>query len=628
MRLRGVLSVLLAIALLLGTALPSLAAEKAPGVSFTDVSADDWSLPYVLEIHAKGLMQGTGNGRFEPQAPLTRAQAATVAVRLMALEAEAQAVRGDIEERLPFTDRAAIPDWAKPYIAVAVDRDILPVAEDGLFRPDEKATRLWVSVLLVRALGFDLEAQAKMQNDLPFRDAELIPASLVGYVAAAIDHELVTGFPDRTFQPNQPLTRAQAAALLSRTDLQLGELGRLRPGTLIGDLVRADTRARTLTLALDDRERSVALADDAVLFLDGRRATLADLPARSRLSLVTDRYGKAVLVMARAPEVEESKTVRGKLTALFLPQEMAGGLGLIVVAPTQGAEKTFSLARAVTVTYQGRSFPLSDLQAGDQVAVRVAAGVVTAITLEKRTAPAPAPKEEAVTGVITAVKPLSTSFKSSIVVKTAQGTRTLTLASDVVIKYGRTRLDLADLQTGDKVTVKLVYGVAVAITVDEPAKPAPVKVKEITGVIQEVAGVSITFQSSITVKTSTDTLTIAVGPKPVITRNGRKVTLSELEKGDRVTVKLEGDVATEITVTTPAPVTLEGTIIGIFHAKITLKTKDGKQQDLTLADGAPILYNNRKLTIDQLYTGDQVTLQLQGSKIIRIDVKLRVGLEG
>ncbi len=48
-----------------------------------------------------------------------------------------------------------------------------------------------------------------------------IPAGSVGYVEVAIEKGLVDGFEDNTFRPNQPVTRAQLAALLDRTGNQL-----------------------------------------------------------------------------------------------------------------------------------------------------------------------------------------------------------------------------------------------------------------------------------------------------------------------------------------------------------------------------------------------------------------------
>lgn len=58
---------------------PALAAEDT---GFSDVKTDDWFAPYVAVCVEEGLMQGTGDGRFDPQRELTDAEAMTLAYRL------------------------------------------------------------------------------------------------------------------------------------------------------------------------------------------------------------------------------------------------------------------------------------------------------------------------------------------------------------------------------------------------------------------------------------------------------------------------------------------------------------------------------------------------------------------
>jgi hypothetical protein len=687
---------LLACSLLLGLFSQAALAEKDAKARFTDVSEDDWSWPYVLELHLKGLMNGTGDGRFEPQAPLTRAQAVTVAVRLVGLEQQALALQHP-ETSLEFTDRDTIPDWARPYVAMAAVRDILPVAEDGLFRPNEKATRLWVSVLLVRALGYDAEAQAKMSATLPFRDARVIPSSLVGYVAAAVDHRLVQGFPDGTFQPNQPITRAQAAALLSRTDDQLAEQGRTRPDILVGELVRAASNGRSLTLRVQGRERVVSVHQDAAIFLEGAKASLNKLPVGARLSVILDQNGTAMLVVARKPEVATpQQEVRGVITEVLRPEEMAGGVGLVVIKPDREPERSYTLAPAVTIRYEGRTLALKDLRVGDEVVVRVAAGVAVSIEVKER-APAP-PREEVIRGTLTAVQPgsgssqgtlsirsgnqtrtlrvaanaviahgrerlsladlrvgdevtvrvlggvvnqitvermvprgetvtgtiraiyeVSISFEPSIEVQTASGVRTLTLAPEATIRHGGSRLELGDLRIGDQVTVQVMGGVAVSIEV--VARGAAEQAEEVKGVIEEVYLYSTSFQPSIKVKTSAGSRTIPVSADAEVTRDGRRIELGDLQKGQSVTMRVESGIVTAIAVTDPQQAyPLKGKIIGIFERKITIQTDDGKFLDLTLTTDAQLTYRNKPITVDRLYTGDRVSLKMRGDLILALEV--------
>src|SRR5690606_7321694 len=141
------------------------------------------------------------------------------------------------------------------------------------------------------------------------------------------------------FRPNEPLTRAQAAALLSRTDRQLGELGRFRPGFLAGDLVRASERDLTITLTVQGRNQTLRVAEDAPVFLDERPADLDDLPRGARVSVVLDDSDRVLMVIAHAPVSLPGVTdVTGEISAIYLPSEMAGGLGLLVLKRSGGRE--------------------------------------------------------------------------------------------------------------------------------------------------------------------------------------------------------------------------------------------------------------------------------------------------
>jgi len=615
-RMRKLFSLLLALALLLGSVSPTLAASGGWRSWFLDVPDDDWALPYVLEMQTKGLMQGMGNGLFQPQGPLTRAQAVTVAIRLMGLEHEIYALDEDeIRALLPFSDRNDIPEWARPYIAVAVDHEIVPVAEDGLLRADENATRLWVAVLLVRALGYEAEAQAKMTADLPFRDADLIPASLVGYVAAAVDHELVEGFPDRTFRPNDPLTRAQAAALLSRTDRQLGELGRFRPGFMAGDLVRVSERNLTITLTVQGQNRTLQVLEDAPVFLDERPANLGDLPQGSRVSVVLDSSDQVLLVMARTPvQTPDSSGVSGTISALFLPSEMAGGLGLVVLETSGGRERTYPLAPQVTATYNGRSLDLDDLRVGDRVTVEVVAGVAIAINVTQRSSGSGSGNETQIKGTVTGVYPYSISFLGSIDVKVGNSTRTISVAPGAVITKEGNRVDLTDLEEGDEVTVRLAGGIAIRITVDKPAR----REETVRGEIQTIYPATKSSEARLRLKTeSGSTRTVTLAKNAVIRYGSSRLNVADLREGDEVQVRVVNGAAEEVRVLSRGPLIEEvkGTIQEIVPAtrttgpKVTVKTSRGSKT-VTLATDVSIRYSGKRLQLDELRLGDEVTIKV------------------
>jgi len=204
-------------------------------MEFDDSKEAEWALEYIAKMQAKKIFTGYGDGTFRPNQPVKRVEAIVTAVRLMGLEEEAKAK--SLDTKLYFKDAEQINHqyrWAKGYIIVALENGLFDTSEDKLL-PDKPASRLWVSSLLVRALGLQEEALSQMTASLDFKDAKAIPAGSIGYVKVASDLGIVTGYPNGTFQPNKNVTRAEMAALLDRTsDNYLEENGAVHVrGTII-----------------------------------------------------------------------------------------------------------------------------------------------------------------------------------------------------------------------------------------------------------------------------------------------------------------------------------------------------------------------------------------------------------
>jgi serine protease AprX len=80
----------------------------------------------------------------------------------------------------------------------------------GLFRPDDRATRLTAAIALVRAAGLRSEAESKAGVWLNLNDAGLIPSNLRGYVWVALNRNLLTA-DGGSFRPNDAMTRLELA---------------------------------------------------------------------------------------------------------------------------------------------------------------------------------------------------------------------------------------------------------------------------------------------------------------------------------------------------------------------------------------------------------------------------------
>ena len=130
---KKLLSLLLCLALLAGLhSVSVLAAGLSPDASglssvFSDVSADSPYADDIASVSARGLMTGTSDTGFSPEALVTRAM---VIVTIYRLAGEPEAV-----EKSPFSDVAA-GSWYEPAVNWAWGKGVAKGITDDLFAPD------------------------------------------------------------------------------------------------------------------------------------------------------------------------------------------------------------------------------------------------------------------------------------------------------------------------------------------------------------------------------------------------------------------------------------------------------------------------------------------------------------
>ena len=109
--------------------------------SFSDVKKRDWYNQAISTMAAMGIVGGYPDGSFQPNAPITRAEFAAIAVRFDQIEAT---------DDTPFTDIAN--HWAWQDIARAASEGWVAGYEDGTFRPDNSITRAETMAIINRVL--------------------------------------------------------------------------------------------------------------------------------------------------------------------------------------------------------------------------------------------------------------------------------------------------------------------------------------------------------------------------------------------------------------------------------------------------------------------------------------------
>ena len=108
--------------------------------------------------------------------------------------------------------------WAAAYVDFLYNADITTGYSDGSFRPNQNISRAQFAVMLYRYLKLDENQYANVS--LPFADLGGIPAYAIPAVKALYAEGVITGSEKNGqlyFNPGSSLTRAQAAAMIGRT---------------------------------------------------------------------------------------------------------------------------------------------------------------------------------------------------------------------------------------------------------------------------------------------------------------------------------------------------------------------------------------------------------------------------
>jgi len=122
--------------------------------SFSDVNTGDWFQSYVASAAKAGLMNGKGNGIFDPLAPITRAEMATIAARALQT---VEGIRGvsDADAVLSrFADADDVIASLRSGTALAARLGIV-IGSDGKFDPQGVSTRAAAAVVIYRLINID-----------------------------------------------------------------------------------------------------------------------------------------------------------------------------------------------------------------------------------------------------------------------------------------------------------------------------------------------------------------------------------------------------------------------------------------------------------------------------------------
>lgn len=198
--LKKTLSLMLIIALAISI-LPASFVAYAESGAFSDIGGH-WAQSAIEELAAKGIINGMGDGTYAPEGLVTREQFMKLVVSVRDASPNSKTdVFYDVPENA----------WANSYIAKGLSRGLFSLNEVNghYFAPESAMDRDTVALWITRAVGI-----SGTSDSTSFADNGSIKNKSA--VDIAVAEELVKGYEDNTFRPNNTLTRAESAVLIQR----------------------------------------------------------------------------------------------------------------------------------------------------------------------------------------------------------------------------------------------------------------------------------------------------------------------------------------------------------------------------------------------------------------------------
>lgn len=217
MKRTRLLAVVLAVCLCAALVVPASAA----GTEFTDVTGH-WALSYIQAMTDRKLFTGYGDGTFRPDVNMQRVEGFALCARVTQDVDTRLQIAADQADRLDELFPGTEEDWwfrkeAATCMALGVEsgENLSELYASGAL--NQPMTKAEFAKYLVRGMGLEDLARTLDADDLPFRDEALISDSYRPYVKLLYTYGVLTGDENNNFNPDQPLTRAVCATMLSRS---------------------------------------------------------------------------------------------------------------------------------------------------------------------------------------------------------------------------------------------------------------------------------------------------------------------------------------------------------------------------------------------------------------------------
>lgn len=615
---KRILALVLAVCLCAALVVPASAA----GTNFTDV-AGHWALPYIQDMSAAGVLTGYGDGTFKPENPVLTVEALALCARItQKLDARLQ-IAADSAGALKKVFPDMPDDWwfhkeAATCMALGViDADTLNDLHTSgdLNRPMTKAE---FAMYMVRGMGLEDLARTLDADELPFADEAVIADRYRPYVKLLYSYGVLTGDNFNKFNPDQQMSRAICATMLSRAmehivkergvNVELPQYTKYAwtSGNIV-DVEPIEDGMRLLKLKSEvSGEETVTLPAATKIYQYNKLDNFTALKTGAFVKVCYAADGKTV------------ETVR--VTPAALVEDIVGDCGKdITTDAVVISGRSYTIDRFTQVSAGGRvgdrsvidyAANYTDAEAGIN-----SAGTVLWLKLSGGT--------RLMEGILTdvTVETVGLSERTSITVTSYSGvTTTYVVPKEATVTVNGDEAALKESQEGRQITLRVADGdlsdvKAVAVNMTD---------RYIQGILRSVNTKNTPTRLEIKVTGDSRATAYDVDDDCTITYRGAATELSKLALNSFVTAKIEGGTITTLYAWQGYEDT-EGTLTGITYDPIVL--------EVTRTDNTVVRFSipldrlksvsftsgGKDCDITQLHTGDKVVVTVLYNDVTQVE---------
>ncbi|HZJ76543.1 MAG TPA: S-layer homology domain-containing protein [Oscillospiraceae bacterium] len=439
--------------------LSTTALSFATPTVFTDIEGY-WAKEYIEDVYNRQIIEGYPDATFEPKGEITKPEAIVTVARLMDYsDDEGQWYIDQYKQKLESNN---VPSWAQGEVAYALFNDIL--LEDELkslisASGRVQAKRHEVATYIGRVLRYGAGEELGKTCVLPYIDAENIPNEASLYINLLLNKGILDETSnDRRFLPNEKITRAEVAKLVSLSAKILDNVSDSDIDVELGPIIQQpeDIVRKTVTGHIDniifDPKNIISIESEnsrlvyeinsgADINIDGKIATVRQL-----------QIGQEVTVIVEDNIVIDVKAFSNKnvLKGYFCYHDLDGQIPKVFIKDDKDKIHDFLFTDNSRVYFSDKLTDIKGLSFGDMVTITYVDDEIIKIEAE--------PKEKIFEGVVRAKNDSRDEYSLEVLLDDDTVIETFIIGSKAKLIRDKRSAKFEDIKVGDEVEISTEYG--------------------------------------------------------------------------------------------------------------------------------------------------------------------------